>query len=63
MISGFITWSALVLGGLYLLCWIFSSRFRQRIEAPKYRFLQQLQTHERDNDLNQSGGDQSHVRK
>jgi hypothetical protein len=62
VISDFIVYSALILGGIYVLCWLSSSRFRKTIEAPKYRFLQQVQDHEAGKHPHTAERGQSHVR-
>jgi hypothetical protein len=62
VISDFIVYSALVMAGLYCLCWLSSSSFRRRIEAPKHRFLAQLQAYDQDKAADQDGGEQHHVR-
>ena len=42
MISNAIVISALVLAGGYCLLWLLGKDFRQQVEQPKYRFLQQV---------------------
>jgi len=61
MISDFIIYSALLMGGIYLICWLCSRRFRATIEQPKYRFMQKLHQHDRGRNASGSGEDQSHV--
>jgi hypothetical protein len=57
VISDLIVYSALVLAGLYLLCWLSSSSFRRRIEAPKHHFLDQLQAYDQGKSPDKDGGE------
>lgn len=41
MLTDLIVGSAVLLFGVYLVCWIRSAALRERIERPKHAFLQQ----------------------
>lgn len=60
MISNAIVITALILAGSYFLLWLLRKDFRQQVERPKYRFLQQVKTF--DNRYKDSGihEDKSH---